>query len=50
MDAYFIELQKLKNMDDETIFELYKCRKPCTFMEYKVNNLCTNENQNVLEF
>ena len=36
MSPYFIELQKLKNMDDETIFETYKCRKPCTFMEYKV--------------
>ena len=36
MDPYFVELQALKTMDDESIFEKYKCKKPCTFMEYKV--------------
>ena len=36
MQSYFIQLQSLKTMDDESIFEKYKCKKPCTFMEYKV--------------
>ncbi len=26
----------LKTIDDETIFETYKCRRQCTFMEYKI--------------
>ena len=40
MSKYFVELQKLKNMNDETIFKTYKCKKPCTFMEYKVHHTC----------
>ena len=36
LESYFMQLQSLKTMDDETLFEKYKCKKPCTFMEYKV--------------
>ena len=36
MVGYFATLQKLKTTDEDTVFETYKCKKPCTYMEYKV--------------
>ena len=36
MGGYFYGLVALKTMDDQNILEKYKCKKPCTYMEYKV--------------
>ena len=45
MVGYFATLQKLKTTDEDTVFETYKCKKPCTYMEYKVCQFKTQYKQ-----
>ena len=36
MKSYLSKLRESLGMDEQTIYEEYKCLKPCTYIEYKV--------------
>ena len=36
MKTYLSKLRVSLGMDEQTIYEEYKCLKPCTYIEYKV--------------
>ena len=37
MKDYLSELRESLGMDEQTIYEEFKCLKPCTYIEYKVS-------------
>ena len=37
MKEYLSKLRESLGMDEQTIYEEYKCLKPCTYIEYKVS-------------
>ena len=39
LSKYFVTTADIVSMDEKTLFEEFKCLKPCSFMEYQVKAL-----------